>query len=245
MEFRKIRGACRLSALLYVHKHEQTRVTLVVGGSSFAYFCFGTMTASSAAARAPFCTAVLLFILSLILCCSGVDAACQSCLLAAPLGPFFGSRNHASHLHVVPSNKGQASWALGAMVTRHFLSALDTRYRIHVESSDNSEEIEKNETGKEQNDETSAKEAAGAGKELTAAMVASIGFYKRFISPLLPPACRFLPTCSQYGVQAIEQFGPTKGAILTAWRLLRCSPIGGRGYDPPRWPPVAFNYGSY
>ena len=75
---------------------------------------------------------------------------------------------------------------------------------------------------------------------LTTAMVASIGFYKKFISPLLPPACRFLPTCSQYGVQAIERFGPTKGAILTAWRLLRCSPLGGKGYDPPRWPPVSY-----
>ena len=63
---------------------------------------------------------------------------------------------------------------------------------------------------------------------VTSAMVGTIGFYKNFISPLLPPACRFLPTCSQYGVQAIEEFGPTKGCILTAWRLLRCSPVGGR-----------------
>lgn len=47
-------------------------------------------------------------------------------------------------------------------------------------------------------------------------------------------ACRFLPTCSQYGVQAIEEFGPQKGVILTAWRILRCSPLGGKGYDPPR-----------
>jgi putative membrane protein insertion efficiency factor len=81
--------------------------------------------------------------------------------------------------------------------------------------------------------------------EMSAAMIASIGFYKKVISPLLPPACRFLPTCSQYGVQAIEQFGPQKGAILTAWRLLRCSPFGGKGYDPPKWPPVAYTYGSY
>lgn len=80
---------------------------------------------------------------------------------------------------------------------------------------------------------------------ITSAMVATIGIYKNFISPLLPPACRFLPTCSQYGVQAIEEFGPTKGAILTAWRLLRCSPFGGRGYDPPQWPPVKYTYGSY
>eukprot|EP00559_Dactyliosolen_fragilissimus_P003553 CAMPEP_0184861716 /NCGR_PEP_ID=MMETSP0580-20130426/6335_1 /TAXON_ID=1118495 /ORGANISM="Dactyliosolen fragilissimus" /LENGTH=189 /DNA_ID=CAMNT_0027359307 /DNA_START=152 /DNA_END=721 /DNA_ORIENTATION=+ len=79
----------------------------------------------------------------------------------------------------------------------------------------------------------------------SAGMIATIGIYKNYISPLLPPACRFLPTCSQYGVQAIEQFGPTKGVILTAWRLMRCSPFGGRGYDPPRWPPVLYTYGSY
>ncbi len=82
-------------------------------------------------------------------------------------------------------------------------------------------------------------------KPVSSAMVGTIGFYKNFISPLLPPACRFLPTCSQYGVQAIEQFGPEKGVVLTAWRILRCSPFGGKGYDPPKWPPVAYTYGSY
>lgn len=56
---------------------------------------------------------------------------------------------------------------------------------------------------------------------LTTAMVTSIGFYKNFISPLLPPACRFLPTCSRYGVQAIEEFGPCQGGVLTAWRTCR------------------------
>jgi putative membrane protein insertion efficiency factor len=76
-------------------------------------------------------------------------------------------------------------------------------------------------------------------------MIASIGVYKNFISPLLPPACRFLPTCSQYGVQAITKFGPCKGGILTGWRLLRCSPLGGKGYDPPKWPPVSYTYSSY
>jgi putative membrane protein insertion efficiency factor len=80
---------------------------------------------------------------------------------------------------------------------------------------------------------------------MTQAMVATIGVYKNFISPLLPPACRFFPTCSQYGVQAIQEFGPTKGSILTGWRLLRCSPFGGKGYDPPKWPPVFYTYGSY
>jgi putative membrane protein insertion efficiency factor len=88
-------------------------------------------------------------------------------------------------------------------------------------------------------------ETKTSGQPMSTAMIASIGIYKNFISPLLPPACRFLPTCSQYGVQAITEFGPAKGGILTAWRLLRCSPVGGKGYDPPKWPPVAYTYSSY
>jgi uncharacterized protein len=80
---------------------------------------------------------------------------------------------------------------------------------------------------------------------MSAAMIGTIGFYKKIISPLLPPACRFVPTCSTYGVQAIQQYGPTKGCILIAWRILRCSPIGGKGYDPPKWPPVSYTYSSY
>jgi len=76
-------------------------------------------------------------------------------------------------------------------------------------------------------------------------MIASIGFYKDWISPILPPACRFVPTCSQYGVQAIKEFGPTKGLVLTTWRIMRCTPLGGKGYDPPKWPPVPYTYSSY
>lgn len=99
-------------------------------------------------------------------------------------------------------------------------------------------------------DEKTANESvnskSGDGEEvMSGSMIMAIGFYKQWISPLLPPACRFLPTCSQYGVQAIKEFGPTKGVILTAWRLARCTPFGGRGYDPPIWPPVQYNYGSY
>ncbi len=91
-----------------------------------------------------------------------------------------------------------------------------------------------------------ASESDKSRKNMTStAMISVLGVYKNFISPLLPPACRFVPTCSQYGVQAIERFGPEKGVILIAWRLLRCSPIGGKGYDPPKWPPVPFTYSSY
>jgi putative membrane protein insertion efficiency factor len=82
-------------------------------------------------------------------------------------------------------------------------------------------------------------------KAMSGSMIMAIGFYKQWISPLLPPACRFLPTCSQYGVQAINEFGSTKGVLLTVWRLARCTPLGGRGYDPPKWPPVSYTYSSY
>ena len=80
---------------------------------------------------------------------------------------------------------------------------------------------------------------------VVALALALIRFYRTQISPLTPPACRFVPTCSQYAMDAFRTFGAGKGAVLTAWRLARCTPFGGKGYDPPRWPPVAFNAGSW
>jgi len=59
-----------------------------------------------------------------------------------------------------------------------------------------------------------------------------IKFYQRAISPLLPPSCRFTPTCSQYAVEAITKYGIFKGTWLAIKRLLRCHPWGGCGYDP-------------
>ncbi|MDD7437230.1 MAG: membrane protein insertion efficiency factor YidD [Bacteroidales bacterium] len=59
-----------------------------------------------------------------------------------------------------------------------------------------------------------------------------IYLYKRYISPLLPPSCRFTPTCSTYAVEALKKHGPIKGLLLSIWRILRCNPWGGSGYDP-------------
>ena len=59
-----------------------------------------------------------------------------------------------------------------------------------------------------------------------------IRFYRRFISPLTPPSCRFVPTCSQYAIEAITKHGPFKGSWLALKRVLRCRPGGGSGYDP-------------
>lgn len=57
-------------------------------------------------------------------------------------------------------------------------------------------------------------------------------FYQRCISPMTPPSCRFIPTCSQYALEAIKKHGPIKGVYLAVRRLLRCHPWGGSGYDP-------------
>lgn len=57
-------------------------------------------------------------------------------------------------------------------------------------------------------------------------------FYKACISPMLPPACRYVPTCSEYAVQAIKKYGPLKGGWLALKRIGRCHPWGGSGYDP-------------
>ncbi|MBE6219777.1 MAG: membrane protein insertion efficiency factor YidD [Alistipes sp.] len=60
-----------------------------------------------------------------------------------------------------------------------------------------------------------------------------IRFYQVFLSPLKPTStCRFTPTCSQYAIEAFRKHGPIKGLILTVWRILRCNPWGGSGYDP-------------
>jgi len=56
--------------------------------------------------------------------------------------------------------------------------------------------------------------------------------YQRGISPLLPPSCRFHPTCSEYAYEAVSRHGLAKGGRLALWRILRCNPWGGHGHDP-------------
>ncbi|XP_031485916.1 uncharacterized protein LOC116254584 isoform X1 [Nymphaea colorata] len=67
------------------------------------------------------------------------------------------------------------------------------------------------------------------------AALSLLRLYKREISPLLPSSCRYVPTCSEYSMAAYKKYGVIKGTILTAWRLCRCNPLGGSGFDPPRW----------
>ena len=59
-----------------------------------------------------------------------------------------------------------------------------------------------------------------------------IRFYRRNISPLRPPCCRYIPTCSQYALEAVKKYGALKGSWLALRRLLRCHPFHEGGYDP-------------
>jgi putative membrane protein insertion efficiency factor len=90
-------------------------------------------------------------------------------------------------------------------------------------------------------DEDEAKEPNPKLKE---AMLGAINWYRSTLSPLMPKNCRFLPTCSQYGLDSISKYGSVKGGVLTAWRVLRCNPLGGSGYDAPVWPPPSYFAGS-
>jgi putative membrane protein insertion efficiency factor len=59
-----------------------------------------------------------------------------------------------------------------------------------------------------------------------------IKLYKKLISPMLPPSCRFYPTCSEYAGEALMKHGAIKGLLLSVWRILRCNPYNRGGYDP-------------
>ncbi len=64
------------------------------------------------------------------------------------------------------------------------------------------------------------------------ALIYLLRAYKLIVSPLLPPACRFTPTCSEYTMEAIEKYGALRGLYLGVRRLLRCHPFNRGGYDP-------------
>lgn len=63
-------------------------------------------------------------------------------------------------------------------------------------------------------------------------LIKLIRFYQKYISPLKSTRCPYIPTCSQYGLEAIEKYGVVKGCLLAGWRILRCNPFSKGGYDP-------------
>lgn len=70
-----------------------------------------------------------------------------------------------------------------------------------------------------------------ASAALRTVLVGLIRFYQRWISPLSPPSCRFYPSCSAYGLQAVERFGPLRGSWMACWRIMRCNPWNPGGID--------------
>ena len=63
-------------------------------------------------------------------------------------------------------------------------------------------------------------------------LIAMVKFYRKNISPARPPCCRYIPTCSQYALEALEKYGALKGSWLALRRFLRCHPFHKGGYDP-------------
>lgn len=70
-------------------------------------------------------------------------------------------------------------------------------------------------------------------------LLKAIRYYKKHISPRLPRACKYVPSCSSYAMTAVERHGALKGSALSVWRILRCNPFSKGGYDPVPQNPYA------
>ena len=73
---------------------------------------------------------------------------------------------------------------------------------------------------------------SAASRVARSVAVAPLRVYKRVLSPALGPRCRYAPSCSDYAIQAIRDYGILRGLVLAAWRLLRCNPLSAGGFDP-------------
>ena len=80
-----------------------------------------------------------------------------------------------------------------------------------------------------------------AAAAVRAVLTGTIRLYRLCLSPLLPPSCRYLPTCSEYAAEAIDRHGAGRGLLLALKRLARCHPWGGSGYDPVPEPRLALD----
>ncbi|QNA44899.1 membrane protein insertion efficiency factor YidD [Lacibacter sediminis] len=80
--------------------------------------------------------------------------------------------------------------------------------------------------------DTNPKKYSSIKTVLSFPFILLIRFYQYVISPAIGPKCRYTPTCSQYGIEALKKHGPIKGLWLTMKRISKCHPWGGSGYDP-------------
>ena len=63
-------------------------------------------------------------------------------------------------------------------------------------------------------------------------LIAMIMFYRKYLSPLKHTKCTYIPTCSEYGLEAVQKYGALKGGLMALWRILRCNPFSHGGFDP-------------
>lgn len=63
-------------------------------------------------------------------------------------------------------------------------------------------------------------------------MIGLIKFYRKYISPMKRTKCPYIPSCSEYGLEAVRKYGAIKGGLLALWRIIRCNPFSKGGYDP-------------
>ena len=63
-------------------------------------------------------------------------------------------------------------------------------------------------------------------------LIVLIRFYQKYISPMKSTKCPYIPSCSEYGLEAVKKYGALKGSLLAVWRILRCNPFSKGGYDP-------------
>jgi putative membrane protein insertion efficiency factor len=74
---------------------------------------------------------------------------------------------------------------------------------------------------------------AGTSWILACLVIVLVRLYQLCVRPLLPPLCRFTPSCSEYTIEAVRKYGPLSGVCRGAWRICRCNPWSAGGYDPP------------
>lgn len=76
------------------------------------------------------------------------------------------------------------------------------------------------------------KKSENSLKNMKKLMILLIKIYRKYISPMKHTKCPYFPTCSEYGLEAVEKYGAFKGGLLALWRIIRCNPFSKGGYDP-------------
>jgi uncharacterized protein len=74
---------------------------------------------------------------------------------------------------------------------------------------------------------------AGVRRAASGVLIGGVRIYQLGIRPVLPPSCRFYPSCSEYFIEAVRKYGPIRGALRGTWRICRCHPWNAGGFDPP------------